>query len=343
MNIPKVLIVCEHASSKFGGEAMLPLNYFLLLSNKLPQVFLLTHARTRKDLETVPGINLDRIFYTPDTWAHKIFNVIGGKLPDRIASITFGALSHLLTQYFQWKMTRKLVREFSIDIVHEPAPVSPKQPSMMFAVGAPVIIGPMNGGMSFPPAFAYMSGPFERWLYSVLRFFSSLYNVLIPGKLFSSVLLVANKRTKEALPFFRFGKIIELVENGVFASKVRHDAKVVGSAESINVVYVGRLVDWKTIDIVIDAVAMCRSQNVKFIIVGDGSERNRLEKHAASVAPDKVSFLGAVPHAQILNCYDMADIFVLPSIRECGGAVVLEAMARGIPVIATNWGGRRIM
>jgi glycosyltransferase involved in cell wall biosynthesis len=49
--------------------------------------------------------------------------------------------------------------------------------------------------------------------------------------------------------------------------------------------------------------------------------------------------LGAVPHAKINQYYDNADIFVLPSVRECGGAVVLEAMSRGIPVIAVNWGG----
>src|SRR5262249_46157280 len=40
--------------------------------------------------------------------------------------------------------------------------------------------------------------------------------------------------------------------------------------------------------------------------------------------------------ADLLRC---ADVMVLPSMRECGGAVVLEAMASGIPVVATEWGG----
>ena len=46
-----------------------------------------------------------------------------------------------------------------------------------------------------------------------------------------------------------------------------------------------------------------------------------------------------VQHEKVNEYYDTADIFILPSIRECGGAVVLEAMARGLPVIATSWGG----
>lgn len=335
----KVLIVCEHASSAFGGEAMLPLNYFLLLSKKLPLVVLLTHERARRNIEAIPGIDMDSVYFIPDTLAHRFLNQICGKLPDRIAMVTFGALMHLITQIYQWFMAREIVRKHGIDIVHEPAPVSPKQPSMMFGLGVPVVIGPMNGGMSFPPAFEYMASRTERWMYGVMRLFSSLYNILIPGKLLASILLVANRRTRDALPFFRIGKVVELVENGVFLSKVRSDPKSADGFNLINVVYVGRLVDWKALDIVIEAMSACRNQDVRLRIVGDGPERGRLEKLATAIVPEKVSFLGAIPHANIMDCYDDADIFVLPSVRECGGAVVLEAMARGLPVIATNWGG----
>ena len=336
---PKVLIVCEHASSTFGGEAMLPLNYFRLMSERLSIVCLLTHERTRKDIEATPGIKFEHVFYIPDTRVHKVLHAISCKLPDRVAMVTSGALLHLVTQFYQWRMAKKIVRDLEIDIVHEPAPVSPKQPSMMFALGVPVVIGPMNGGMSFPPAFKYLSSKFERLLYGVMRIFSTIYNILIPGKLFASVLFVANRRTRDALPYFKFGKVVELVENGVFLSKVRANAKPLNGSDLLNVLYVGRLVDWKTIDIAIDAVGRCTNKNVRLVIVGDGPERGRLEKYAISVAPGKVSFLGAVLHSKVLECYDNADIFVLPSVRECGGAVVLEAMARGLQVIATNWGG----
>ena len=162
---------------------------------------------------------------------------------------------------------------------------------------------------------------------------------MIPGKLFASVLMVANRRTKDALPFFKLGKVVELVENGVFLSNIRSDILVARSNGLIEVLYVGRLIDLKAIDIVIEAVSKCSNQDVRLTIAGDGSERTRLEKYAESVAPGKVRFLGAIPHSKIFVYYDNADIFVLPSVRECGGAVVLEAMARGLPVIATNWGG----
>jgi glycosyltransferase involved in cell wall biosynthesis len=74
-------------------------------------------------------------------------------------------------------------------------------------------------------------------------------------------------------------------------------------------------------------------------IVGDGADRSALEQYARNKNVSNIEFLGLVPHAEVNRYYDEADIFVLPSIRECGGAVVLEAMSRGLPVIATNWGG----
>jgi glycogen synthase len=53
----------------------------------------------------------------------------------------------------------------------------------------------------------------------------------------------------------------------------------------------------------------------------------------------RVQFHGWVAQAAAAELLRSSDIMVLPSMRECGGAVVLEAMASGVPVIATKWGG----
>lgn len=332
----KVLIVSEHASNTFGGEAVLPLNYFMMLSQRNIDTYLITHERVRKNLESINTINQDKIIYIPDTAIHKFLYKIGSFLPDRISLITTGALMHLLTQIYQWFLAKKAIKEKNINIIHEPSPVSPKQPSLMFGLGVPVVIGPMNGGMSFPVAFECMASKLEQYMYGFVRFFSSVSNVMIPGKLFAAVLLVANNRTAVALPFFRLGKVKALVENGVMSTVGQ---KKKNTTNVVNILFVGRLVDWKTVDIVIDAIAQCKNTNIKLNIVGDGPERIALEKRAAEKCDGKVIFYGQVPYSEVNRHYDEADIFVLPSVRECGGAVVLEAMSRGLPVIVTNWGG----
>lgn len=332
----KVLIVSEHASNTFGGEAVLPLNYFMMLSQRNIDTYLITHERVRKNLESINTINQDKIIYIPDTAIHKFLYKIGSFLPDRISLITTGALMHLLTQIYQWFLAKKAIKEKNINIIHEPSPVSPKQPSLMFGLGVPVVIGPMNGGMSFPVAFECMASKLEQYMYGFVRLFSSVSNVMIPGKLFAAVLLVANNRTAVALPFFRLGKVKALVENGVMSTVGQ---KKKNTTNVVNILFVGRLVDWKTVDIVIDAIAQCKNTNIKLNIVGDGPERIALEKRAADKCDGKVIFYGQVPYSEVNRHYDEADIFVLPSVRECGGAVVLEAMSRGLPVIVTNWGG----
>ena len=332
----KVLIVCEHASNVFGGEAMLPLNYFRYLAKTEHEVYLITHARVKASISQLSDINQDNVFYVPDTVAHQFLNKCANYLPERIGILTVGFLMHLITQVYQWRLARKIVKEKKIDVIHEPAPVSAVQPSAMFALGVPVIIGPMNGGMSFPDAFKSMAGKSERILYNVIRVFTTVYNLLIPGKFFADYLLVANQRTRDALPKLRLGKVVEIVENGVFS--VVDVPKPIHQPDIINVLFVGRLVDWKAIDILIDAIELCKAP-VKLTILGDGILRNHLEHYAQTKAPGKVVFLGLVSHAETNHYYDQADIFVLPSIRECGGAVVLEAMSRGLPVIATAWGG----
>lgn len=331
-----ILIVCEHASDVFGGEAMLPLNYFRMLSKTQHKPYLITHERVKDSIQQIKDIDQEAVFYLPNTKLHILLHRYSKILPERIGIVTFGFVMHLITQFYQWKVARQVIKAKNIDIVHEPAPVSATQPSVMFALGVPVIIGPMNGGMTFPKAFEHMSGRAEKVVYKLIRVFATLYNLLIPGKFFADMLLVANKRTANSLPKFRSGQVVELVENGTFT--VKDVPTTSNKTEGLNVIYVGRLVDWKTIDIVIDAVAKTKTK-AQLKIVGDGVDRSALEQYALNKNVTNIEFIGLVPHAEVNRYYDEADIFVLPSIRECGGAVVLEAMSRGLPVIATNWGG----
>jgi hypothetical protein len=67
---PRVLIVAEHASAKFGGEAVLPLHYFRVLRARGVETFLVVHERTREELETLFPNDRARIHYVRDTRLH---------------------------------------------------------------------------------------------------------------------------------------------------------------------------------------------------------------------------------------------------------------------------------
>lgn len=100
------------------------------------------------------------------------------------------------------------------------------------------------------------------------------------------------------------------------------------------VLTVGRLHPQKNIAMLIDAIAMLAPSYV-LMIVGDGSERGALERHARERgAHERVRCIGAV--ADVRPYYHAADIFVIPSRSEGLPNVVLEAMACGLPVTGSD-------
>ncbi len=217
----KVVVVATNVSTRFGGEAILPWHYFRLLRKRGVEAWLVAHERTRLELTTLLPDEVDRMFFVPDRGVQIWLNKISEPLPERVVDITLGWGIGIYTSWMQRKVVRDLVRKHSVDVVHEPIPVSPRQPSLMCGVGAPVVIGPMNGGMNYPPGFAKSQGLFERWLMRAGRIASHALNAVLPGKRKAAVLLVANERTRQVLPRGITGEVIELAENGVDLSLFR--------------------------------------------------------------------------------------------------------------------------
>ncbi len=82
--------------------------------------------------------------------------------------------------------------------------------------------------------------------------------------------------------------------------------------------------------------------NIIYMIVGGGNDRNRLEEKARALGiADRVVFTGFIPEEEKAGYYRLADVYVMPSRAEGFGFVVLEAMACGIPVIASKIDGSR--
>jgi glycosyltransferase involved in cell wall biosynthesis len=79
---------------------------------------------------------------------------------------------------------------------------------------------------------------------------------------------------------------------------------------------------------------------VELEIVGDGPERERLADQSAALGlADRVHFAGWVDRSALLDHYHRADVFVLPSRYEGMPNVILEAMACGLPILATRTAG----
>lgn len=345
----RVLIVAENASRRFGGEAALPMHYYEHLRRRGVPVWLLTHERVRPEFEG--SEQADHVFYSEDRKMHRFLWRVGARLPDRIENLTTAYWSRLLTQIIQRRKIRRLVKELSIDVIHQPIPVSPKEPSLLYGFDVPVVIGPLNGGMDFPPAFQSADSVFTRLFLRGSRWLSHGLNVLAPGKRRAAAILVANERTRLALPSGHSRSVEHMVENGVDLRLWQPRApspQAQQGARPARYVFMGRLVDVKRVDILLNAFAQaCKQQPMSLLVIGDGPLLPELQQQAKALgvlAPDRetvsgVHFAGWMAQADAAGQLGTQDCLVLPSIRECGGAVVLEAMASSLPVIAVDWGG----
>lgn len=113
-----------------------------------------------------------------------------------------------------------------------------------------------------------------------------------------------------------------------------------GSDRELRLLFVGRLVYYKGVEVLIRALASA-GDGISLTIIGEGPMDSELRSLSASLGvSDSVAFLGAVDDDQLRAAYGDHDVFVLPSISqaEAFGLALVEAMAAGLPAISTELG-----
>ena len=138
---------------------------------------------------------------------------------------------------------------------------------------------------------------------------------------------------------------VRLVYHGVELREPRQHAQ---PGEPPRVLTVGRLVEKKGHDVLLQAAALVRDRGIDFTlrVAGEGPEWPRLQRlvHELGLG-ERVIFLGPLTESEVEKEYESADVFALPCRKLANGDqdglpnVILEAMAHGLPVVSTRLGG----
>jgi glycosyltransferase involved in cell wall biosynthesis len=128
-----------------------------------------------------------------------------------------------------------------------------------------------------------------------------------------------------------------IVPNGIDVESVQ---TVTPAADGYDVLYAGRLIPEKNVDVTIEAFARAarNDADIRLGIIGDGPEREALERLASGMAcRERIDFLGFLPeYEDVLGHMHAADVFCSPSEREGFGITYIEALAAGCTVIGAD-------
>lgn len=149
---------------------------------------------------------------------------------------------------------------------------------------------------------------------------------------------LVNEMARLGCPADRLVALRNGVDLTLFHPEPRTPARAELGVNGVLVLSVGNLIELKGHHLAIEAIAGIPAANL--IIIGTGPEEGRLRALAERLGVnERVRFVGVLPQADLRRYYSAADVLVLASSREGWPNVLLEAMACGTPVVATDvWG-----
>lgn len=352
---PKVLLVVESCNPDWASVPLVGYNFYVA-ANEIADVTLVTHDRNRPALEARHG-NDNIVFIEPKRSEKNYYNVVAWLTTFR--GRTIWPLYHVL-RYPMYAFFDRTVREQfggkvddgEYDLVHVLTPMMPRYPVALSknCTQVPFLLGPVNGGVPFPKGFADRG----RREFSQFNFFRNIGRWLIPNYeqtyKRANKILAGSEYTKGWIKnaFKLDERNLELVfENAVpddfYSNGIAHlEALDLRAASPLKIVFSGRLVPYKGADMLVRAIAkvIAGGDTIELTIVGDGAEMTGLKKLVSKLGvTDQVTFTGWVKQEETRAYYAQADVFGFPSVREFGGAVVMEAMACGLPCVVVDNGG----
>jgi glycosyltransferase involved in cell wall biosynthesis len=333
----RVLVIGHGCDPNTSSEPGLTWNWAYYLA-KTHTVHLIAHPQSRGSVEAYlqdhPNHNLHLHWVTVpsrlDPW-----NPTAGSGGIKLHYILW------LRRAFQF--ARILHRELTFDLVHHVGWGTVSIPSPFWKLRIPLVWGPLGGGQVTPKellAFYGKSTLRERLRtarVAALKFLPSIRRSVAQA----SLLLATNHETAELLRSAGARHVELLLDNGVQEAYIPATAPDRSSRSGLTLVWAGRVIPYKCLELALRSVAALNPQyRVKLIVAGDGSDLSRCKELATQLQiRHPVEFRGRVDWKQMPSLFFEGDVFLLTSVRESFGSVVLEAMSYGLPLVTLDLGG----
>lgn len=342
---PRVLVIAEAANPEWVSVPLVGWSLAQALRG-VADVHLVTQVRNRAAIlragltEGTDFTAIDSEAFARPAW--RLAEVLrmgkgrGWTMVQAIQSLSYPWFERLVWQRFGADLAAG-----RFDLVHRITPLSPTTPSPLAArlhrAGVPFVLGPLNGGVPWPPGFAAERRAEREWLSWVRGAYRA-----IPGRRATygraAAILAGSLATAAEVPAADRGRVVWLPENGVDPARFARAARP-PAAGPLRLCFIGRLVPYKGADMLIEAAApLLAAGRATLDILGDGPMMPALAAQAAPFG-DAVRLHGWVPHDRVQDVAGRCAVFAFPSVREFGGGAVVEAMALGLVPVVVDYAG----
>lgn len=339
-----LLLVAYQCGPGLGSVSQIGWQWFSGLAARR-RVHLVTHVRNRAAIEAAEDRPRDAVITYIDTewFAGPTYRLARRLFPrSEHAVFMLSQLDWFVFDAVALRTLRRLRREGADwSLLHLVTPVTVSAPTRLHRLGLPVVRGPLNSGLPVPPGFETLMRDDAMGL-SRLRVLPRVLEAVFGSLRHSRAVLVATRATREALPRSVQPLAVPMLENAVDPARFAATAPAPDAGQGLRLCFVGRLVPVKALPLLLQALARLRHQGraLQLEVVGDGPMAAAWRTQAEGLGLDAVvHWWGALPAEAVAQRMQACDVFCLPSVRESGGAVLLEAMACGRPVMAMDFGG----
>jgi glycosyltransferase involved in cell wall biosynthesis len=337
---PRILLSAYQCAPGQGSVSQIGWEWYSRLARQA-SVTLVTHIRNRAALEQagapLPGTEI--IYIDTEWFAGKLYRAARMVFPkSEHAVFLLSSLDYFVYDRTALRQLRERAKEW--DVVHVVTPVSPSAFTVLTNLGLPTVRGPLNGGLQSPRNFPEFMKADSAWIYSLRELGRPLRALFARGKT-PDVVLAANEATETQLTPEERRRTLRMHEIAVDPDLYRATAWPAPPSEQnpLKVLFIGRLIPAKALPLLLEALRrLGRYYPAELTVIGDGPMRQSWQSAAHDLGAS-VRFLGACSQAQVVEHLGESHLLCLPSVRESGGAVLMEAMSAGRPVLAVDYGG----
>jgi len=317
-----------------GSEPEVGWRWVVDLSKKYERVTVVTRKNNRPSIEDgLKSVSLPNVQFL---YFDLSFLFLKFKKVPVIGTYLYAYLWEMMLPFFICKHFKFKSFDFSQRVTF----VSYKFPSMLWLFSKKFILGPIAGGERYPIKLITLFS-LKGKISEVIRFLLQRAVFLDPFILLTlwkaDEIIAVTSETRSILPQMYRSKVQIEPAISVQVEDFKNVTEPATIENGFKFLFVGRLLEWKGLGLLIKALGAYRSEDYVLDVVGEGDAT--FFKKIASKAGANVRFHGAVERSELSRYYISANLFVFPSLHDSGGMVVLEAKEFGLPVIVTSYGG----